>query len=80
MEMEQVKEFCVAGELKRQQDIIGCSISISEKILQILRGATPKEDTECFKDECVLDTLRVNSRNLELLENNLNEIARKIIG
>lgn len=80
MEMEQVKEFCVASELKRQQDIISCSINISEKILEVLRGNVPKNDTDCVKEECILDTLKINSGSLEVLEKNLNEIARKMIG
>ena len=56
------------------------TLSISEKILQALRGATPQEDCECQKDDCVLDTMKINTRNLRDLERNLDEIIRKIIG
>lgn len=76
----EIKEFCVASELKRQQDIISSSINISEKILEVLRGNVPKNDTDCVKEECILDTLKINGGSLEVLEKNLNEIARKMIG
>lgn len=79
--MEQVKEeFNVCTEVKRQQEVIGYAVNITEKVLQVLRGTASKEDAECMKDECIFDTLRVNSVYLSTLEKNLNEIARKVIG
>lgn len=79
--MEQVKEeFNVCAEVKRQQEMIGYAVNITERLLQVLRGTTSKEDAECMKDECIFDTLRINSVNLSTLEKNLNEIARKVIG
>ena len=80
MESSVKEEFNVAIELKRQQEVIGCAINITEKILQVLRGVVPKEDCDCMKDDCIFDTLKINSRNLSSLERNLNEIARKVIG
>ena len=79
--MEQVKEeFNVCAEVKRQQEMIGYAVNITERLLQVLRGTTSNEDAECMKDECIFDTLRINSVNLSTLEKNLNEIARKVIG
>ena len=80
MESSVKEEFNVAIELKRQQEVIGYAINITEKILQVLRGNVPKEDCDCMKDECILDTLKINGSNLSTLEKNLNEIARKVIG
>ena len=74
------EEFNLAIELKRQQEVISCALSASEKILQVLRGANPKEDSGCMKDDCIFDTLKINGSNLYTLERNLSEIARKIIG
>ena len=79
--MEQVKEeFNVCAEVKKQQEMIGYAVNITERLLQVLSGATSKENAECMKDECIFDTLRINSVNLSTLEKNLNEIARKVIG
>lgn len=80
MENSAKEELNLAIELKKHQELIGYAVNISEKILQILRGAIPRDDTECMKDECLLDTLRINGSYLSTLEKNLNEIARKIMG
>ena len=76
--MEKVKNN--ENIIKKQQEMIGYTVNITERLLQVLSGATSKENAECMKDECIFDTLRINSVNLSTLEKNLNEIARKVIG
>lgn len=80
MENSVKEELNLCVEIKKQQEIINCALSITEKVLQVLRGAMPQDETECMKDDCIFDTLKINSRNLSSLERNINEIARKVIG
>jgi len=80
MENNLKEEFNVCLETKRQQDMIVNALSLSDKVLQVLRGAMPQEDSECLSDNCVLDTMKINTRNLKDLEKNLDEIVRKIVG
>ncbi|MCI9434743.1 MAG: hypothetical protein HFI86_05695 [Bacilli bacterium] len=80
MESNLKEEINVYVEAKKQQDLICNVINITEKVLQILRGDVPKDENECMKEVCILDTLKINSNNLTALEKNLNEIAKKIIG
>ena len=74
------QEFNLCGEIKKQQDMLNYAVSITERILRVLRGEALKEEAECMRDECMIDTLMINSRGLEYLGKNLNEISRKIIG
>lgn len=80
MENNIKEEINLTQEIKRQQEVIYTTLSISEKVLQVLRGAIPQDDSECQKDDCIFDTVKINNKNLSKLEMNLNEIARKIIG
>lgn len=79
--MENVKEeLTIVNEIKKQQEHLGTTLAICEKILQVLRGTMPQEDTECIKDECLFDTLKIDSQLIREIEKDVNEIAKKIIG
>ena len=80
MKLENKESVSLCAELSKQRDMIQNLCSISNKILEVLRGVTPIEDIECVSENCMLDTQKNNSKNLLYLERNLNEIANKIIG
>lgn len=80
MENNVRENFNVCQELARQRDMILNILSLSEKILQILRGAIPQDECDMKSENCVLDTIKINTGNLISLERNLNEIIRKIAG
>lgn len=80
MENNLKEEIVLASELQYQRELIMQLNGITEKILNVLRGAL-NEDCESIKEEnCMLDTLRNSKSGLHKLEKNVNEIARKIIG
>lgn len=80
METNMKEEFNICQETARQRDMIMNSLSLSEKILQILRGTIPQDECDMKSENCVLDTIKINTGNLISLERNLNEIIRKIAG
>lgn len=81
MENNVRENFNVCQELARQRDMILNVLSLSEKILQTIRGNTvPQDDCEVANENCVLDTIKINSKNLRDLESNLNEMIEKIMG
>lgn len=80
MENNIKEELNVSQEVSRQRDMIMNSLSLSEKILQVLRGTIPQDDCEVKSENCILDTIQINTKNLRDLERNLNEIIKKIIG
>lgn len=80
MENNVKQQLNVCQEVAIQKDMILNSLSLSEKILQVLRGSMPQEDCEVANDNCVLDTIKINIKNLRDLEKNLNEIIEKIMG
>ncbi len=77
---EAKEEFNVCVETAKQRDMILNALSLSEKILKALRGEMLQEDCDIANDNCVLDTIKTNTRNLKDLERNLNEIIEKIMG
>lgn len=80
MENNIKEEFNICDEIKSQQDKITIIFSISEKILQTLRGKIPEKESESLRDECLIDGIKINNEKLFELEQNINEIARKIMG
>lgn len=74
------EEITLSSEIQKEKDMIINALCITEKVLSVLRGNTPQEDCECTREECILDSLKINSRNLIELNKNLEEIARKVIG
>lgn len=80
MENNIKEELNICQETARQRDMIMNSLSLSEKILQVLRGVFPQDECDMKSENCVLDTISINTKNLIDLEKNLNEIIRKITG
>lgn len=80
MENNVKEELNICQESTRQRDMIMNSLGLSEKILQVLRGVIPQDECDVKSENCVLDTIKINTSNLISLERNLNEIIRKITG
>ena len=80
MENNIKEELNICQETIRQKDMIMNALSLSEKILQALRGVVPQDECEMENDNCVLDTIKINTKKLRDLEKNLNEIIVWIMG
>ena len=80
METNLKEELNVVQEIQKEKDIISNLNNITEKILAVVRGNLCEECETLQSENCLMDTLKNNNRELARLERNINELAKKVIG
>ena len=80
MENNLKEVITVVQEVNKEKEVISNLNNITEKILAVVRGNLCEDCNDLQTENCLMDTLMNNNKELARLEKNLNELAKKVIG